>query len=617
MKSFSKRTIYTLSLLSFYFSMFTFSFAEENIISLEEIVVTAAKLEEEIEETTGTIVVIKSEDIEKMNVQFIPDILRRIPELNLTQSGSTGTLATILLRGGDSTHTVVMIDGIKVNSTLTGSFDFSGIPIDDIDRIEIVKGPQSTIYGSEAISGVINIITKKGYGKAKAILSFEGGSYATYNPSVTVSGGDEKIDYRLTGNHFYTNGISAAKSGREEDSFTQSYFSGKFGLRPSERIQVEISGRYSYDRTELDGFDFMLMEASDDLNFIQRGNHYILSGKGKIHLSDVWDQLITISENQDSFEFRDPDTFYNNYQMTSRNDTIDWQNNLYFFERLTVTGGFEYNREKGENVNNFDESLNNKAFYLNNKLKLLNSDFVLNIGLRYDDHDTFGNKTTYRIGVMHYFSPLNLRIRSSYGTGFRAPTLNELFFPFYGNRDLKPEESSSWEISLDGSYFKKKVGLSLTYFDQEYKNLIQTDPLTYTAANISKAEVKGVEATVSWQMQEYLSLKCGYTYLDTEDKTTGEDLTRRPKNKFLASLEFSKKMVSLLADFLYVDQRFDSSVNRTLSSYKIVNLSGTYQITKLLTVYGRIENLFDEDYEEVGGYNTRGFSIYGGLKVSI
>jgi vitamin B12 transporter len=617
MKTFSKLIICILLLFIFQFSLFTLSFAEENTISMEEIIVTATKIDEEIEETTSTVLVITSEDIEKMNVQFIADVLRKIPELNLTQSGSTGKLATVLLRGGDSTHTLVMIDGIKVNSTLTGSFDFSGIPIEDIDRIEIVKGPQSTIYGSEAMAGVINIITKRGTGKPRGELSIEGGSYGTYNPVVTVSGGDENIDYRLTGNHFYTNGISAAKSGGEEDSYVHSSVSGKFGLRPSETIHLELTGKYSYDRTELDGFDFLQMEASDDLNFVQRGNHYLLSAKGKFYLSDIWDQLLTISTTQDSLEFRDPDTYFNNYQMTSSTDTIDWQNNLYFSHMLTVTGGIEYRREKGENVDTFDESLDNKALYLNNKLKLLNDDIVLNAGLRYDDHETFGNKTTYRIGAMYSIRPLNLRIRSSYGTGFRAPTLNELFFPFYGNRELKPEESFSWEISMEGNYLQKKVGISLTYFNQEYKNLIQTDPLTYTAANISKAEMKGIEATVSWQMTESLSLKSGYTYLDTEDKTTGKSLTRRPENKLLASLGFSKKEMSLLADYLYVDQRLDSSVNRALSSYQLVNLSGTYRVTKFLSLFGRIENLFDEDYEEVGGYNTPGFSVYGGFKVSI
>lgn len=616
MKSFLK--LFNI-LLSFVFclSLFTLSFAEENPISMEEIIVTASKINEEIEETTSTVIVIKSDDIEKMNVQFIPDILRKIPELNLTQSGSTGTLATVILRGGDSTHTIVMIDGIKVNSTLTGSFDFSGININDIDRIEIVKGPQSTIYGSEAMAGVINIITKKGSGKPKVVLSVEGGSYKTYNPSVNISGGDEKFDYRLTVNHFYTNGISVAKKGEEEDSYMHSSVSGSFGLRPSETIEFELMGRYSYNRSELDGFDFLQMEATDDLNFIQRVNNYLVSGKGKIHISDIWNQFITISTTQDSLKFIDPDTYFNNYQIISNIDTIDWQNNIYLLQILTVTGGIEYRIEKGENVDNFDESINNKAFYLNSKLKLLNDDIVFNAGLRYDDHETFGNKTTYRMGVMYSISPLNLRIRSSYGTGFRAPTLNELFFPFYGNKELKPEESSSWELSIDGNYFQNKVGVSVTYFDQEYKNLIQTDPLTYTAANISKAVIKGIEATVSYHITDYLLLKGGYTYLDTEDKTTGENLTRRPENKIFASTEFTKNGISLLVDYLYIDQCLDSSVNRKLSSYQLVNLSGTYKATKSLSFFGRINNLFDEDYEEVGGYNTPGFSAYAGLKVSL
>jgi vitamin B12 transporter len=585
-------------------------------VPLEGIVVTADKIDESAEEATSSVTVIKGEDIKKMNVQFVTDVLRKMPDLNLAQNGGAGKVATVFLRGGDSTHTLVMIDGVRVNSTTTGSYDFSGLTVDDIERIEIVKGPQSTIYGSEAMAGVINIITKKGEGRPMADLSFEGGSFGTYNPSISVSGKYKNSDYRITGSHFGTDGISAARSGTERDGYRNSAISGKFGIKPSENLEFEVTGKYYYDRTDLDGFDFAKLQAVDDTDFVQRGTHYLVSGKGKLYLFNIWEQIITLSSTGDSLQFRDPDTFFNNFQINTRMETVDWQNNLYLSEHYIMTAGAEYRTEKAENVGNFDKSLYNKALYLNNKLKLLQDDLVFNAGLRYDDHETFGDKVTYRAGAMYNIKAIDLRIRGSYGTGFRAPTFNELFFPFFGNTHLKPEESTSWEIGLEKVIIRNKVSLYLTYFDQDYKNLIQTDPLTFTAANIANAEIKGVETAAVLKITDNLNIKAGYTYLNAKDESTGQQLTRRPKDKIGVSADFSVKDFSFVANYIFVGKRFDSSVQRDLSSYSLVNLSGSYKANKWMTLFARIDNLFDARYEEIGSYGTPGFSVFGGVRIS-
>lgn len=598
------------------FLIISSAWAEEKV-KLNEVVVTAARIQESIEETTSDVIVIRDDEIKKINVQFIPDVLRKVPDLNLVQNGGTGKAASVLLRGGSSTHTLIMIDGVKVNNTATGSFDFSGIKVDDIERIEIVKGPQSTIYGSEAMAGVINIITNKGQDKPKTDLSFEAGSYGTYNPALTVSGTIKAVDYRLSTNYFSTDGISAAKNGAERDRYRNASISGKFGIKPSEKLEIEITGKYSYDRTELDGFNFFAGKAVDDLNFVQRGNHSMLSGKAKLYLSTICEQIFTLSHVGDSLQFRDPDTDFNNANMVTAIDSINWQNNFYISDHYTVTAGAEYRKESGENKGNFDKSLDNSALYLNNKLKLLQETVIFNAGLRYDDYETFGNRTTYRIGVLYNIKPASLILKSSYGTGFRAPALNELFFPFYGNKNLKPEETTSWEIGLEKGIVKDRVSVSLTYFSQNYENLIETDPLTFTAANIAKAEIKGLEANTVLKVSDNLNIKAGYAYLDTKDKTTEQRLSLRPKDKLSVSAEFSAKDISVVADYIFVGQRYDSSVKRDISSYSLVNLSSNYAIKKWLTIFARINNLFDADYEEAGSYGTPGFSVYGGMKVSL
>jgi vitamin B12 transporter len=605
-----------VSLLLICFFFITPSASAEEEVKLDEIVVTAARIEEPVGETTSGVTLIEGKDIQKMNVDFVPDVFRKIPELHVIQNGGTGKVTSVLLRGGSSSHTLVMIDGIRVNSTTTGSFDFSGITVADIERIEIVKGPQSTIYGSEAMAGVINIITKKGEGRPKAGVSLESGSFGTYNPSLAVSGTYKITDYRLTGNYFSTDGISAAKNGAERDSYRNAFVSGKFGIKPSENVEIEVTGRYSYDRSELDGFDFFGRKAVDDLNFVQRGHHALLSGKGMLHLSDMWDQIISVSRARDSLTFRDPDTAFNNTEMVTSINTIDWQHVFSPAEYYSIVAGLEYREEKGENPG-FDESLDNYALYLSNKLQLFRKSLVVTAGARYDDRDTSGTKATYRFGAVYTVPLVGAIIRASYGTGFRAPALNELFFPFYGNRNLKPEETTSWEIGISKDLFENRVHLSITYFDQEYENLITTNPMTFTAANVEEATVKGLEASLLLAVNDHVSIKTGYTYLDTEDRQTGKQLPLRPQDKLNLAVDVSIKDFTVIADYTFVGERFDSSVKRTLSSYSIVTMSSSYKASKELTLFARIENLLDEDYEETGSFGTPGFSFYGGIRVSL
>ncbi|MBI4825575.1 MAG: TonB-dependent receptor [Nitrospirae bacterium] len=592
--------------------------AADEAVLAGEVVVTATKIEEAIEETTSDVIVIKSEEIKKMNTQFVSDVLKGVSELNVVQNGGAGKQAAVVLRGGNTEHTLVMIDGVKVKSTTTGTFDFSGLNVDDIERIEIVKGPQSTIYGSEAMAGVINIITKKGKGAPKIAASFETGAYGTTKPSATLSGGyKDLLSYRLTGTYFKTEGISAARKGIEKDGYKNASVSGKFGLNLADNAEIEVSGKYYYDRSDLDAF------GSDDLNYVQRGNHHMIAGKGKLYLFDIWEQVLSLSTVEDSLRYRDPDTSWNNADIITGMSTIDWQNNFYISEAYTFTFGAEYREEAGENKGIFDEAVNNKALYLNNKAKLFNDDLVINAGLRIDDHETFGEETTGRVGAVYNIRPASLTVKASYGTGFRAPTLNELFYndPWgsSGNLNLKPEKSSSWEIGLEKEIVKDRASVSVTYFDQNYDDLIdwvETPPGSwlYSPQNISKAEVQGFEAGASAKVTGDVTVKSSYTYLDTEDKETGERLRRRPKDKAGISAEYSGGPLTLFAEYTFVGKVFDSASVGHLGSYSLVNLSGGYRLRKDISFFARVDNLFDADYQTAGGYNTPGLSAYAGVK---
>jgi vitamin B12 transporter len=596
--------------------------AEEKI-KVGEVVVTASKIEESVEQTTSEVTVIKGEDIKKMDVVFLPEVLKKIPDLSIVQGGGDGKVASVFLRGADPKNTLVLIDGVKVNSNTTGGFDFSAFPVADIERIEIVKGAQSTMYGSEAVAGVINIITKKGEGKPTVSASFEGGSFGTYYPSLTVSGSEKSFTYRVTGSYFNTEGISAAKDGSEKDGYRNAFLSWKLGVKPTENSELEIFGNYSYARSELDDFDFISGRAVDALNYVQRGNNFLLAARGKLYLFDKWEQVLTVSTYRDSLTFSDPNNVFNNFDTLNTRQLIDWQHNLYLLNTLTLTAGFEYRKDGGENQSSsggFDDTINNKALYLNGILKLLGNNLIFNAGVRYDDNDMAGSKITYRFGASYDFKDAGLLFRTSYGTGFRAPSFNDLFFPFYGNPNLKPEDSKSFDAQVVKTLFRNTTSLSLSYFWQDYTNLIQADPLTFTAANIARASVQGVEANLSVRPLEGVEVRAGYTYLDTEDKDTHLPLIRRPVNKFTGSLGYSTGTLSVLADYIYVGSRYDSTraaqTGTKLAPYSLVNLSGNYRVYKNFTLFARIENLLDKDYEEIFSYGTKGISFYGGMRVT-
>ena len=592
------------------------SASAEEKTTFDEIVVTATRIEEPLGEISGSVTIVTQEDIQKMNAAFLPDVFRHISGLHVIQYGGAGKTASVLIRGGSSSHTLVLIDGIRMNSTTTGGFDFSGINVDDIERIEIVKGPQSTVYGSDAMAGVISIITKKGEGPGKADASLQAGSYETMKAVGSIAGTYKTAGYRLTATHFRTDGVSAADSGMEGDGYRNSSLSGKLELKPIGAFRIEIAGRYSYDKSELDGFGFG-GKAVDDPNFVQRGHHVSLSAKGKLRLSDLWDQTISISLARDALTFRDPDTWFNNAETLTTIRTIEWQHDFFPADCYAVVAGVEYREEKGENQGNFDESLDNYAIYLNNKLKLPGDVLVLTAGIRFDDRDISGKRATYRLGAVYNLPYTGASIRLSYGTGFRAPALNELFFPFYGNPNLKPEETTSWEAGISKDFFEGRLRLSLNYFDQRYENLISTNPETYMAANIADARVKGLETSLSAVLNDHLKLRAGHIYLDSEDRKTGNRLPLRPMDKVTVTTEISIKNLTIAADYIFIGKRFDSSVKRELSSYSTINMNAGYKASKMLTLFVGAENLFNEKYEEAGSYAAPGFSFYGGIRASL
>ena len=587
------------------------------------VVVSATKTVETVDKVPSSVTIITAEEIERKQATSVLEVLRDVPGLDVVQSGGLGKNSSVFIRGGNSGHTLVMIDGVQVNSPTLGSYNFADLTTDNIDRIEVVRGPQSTLYGSDAMAGVINIITKKGKGAARTTVSAEAGSFSTYRGSASISGSGDKSTYSLSLSRVDTDGISAAseKNGNNEDyGYENSSVSARLGYRFNENIDLDVTSRYTDSENDLDAV------GADDLNYTQESNLLLVSARVNQIVSDIWDHSLQISLTDENLKYKDPDTSGNNSKIDTKIETADWQQNLSLFDETNMlTFGYEYEKQDGRNnSSSIDHSVRNNAFYLQNQMSFYNDSFHLTAGIRNDDHSKFGDKTTYRLAASYLFATSDTRVKGNWGKGFKAPTLNDLFYQdswgSRGNPDLQPEESEGFDIGLEQPLADAKVTISATYFRNDYDNLIdwvEYAPWSYEPQNVKESEVKGWEFELKAQPADKAYIKGAYTLTKTEDKSTGKELARRPENKGSVSIGWQPEKASIDLTINYVGQRWSDSKNKKkLDSYTKADLAVAYNITNIMTLFGRVDNLTDEEYEEVKGYGTAGRSYSGGLKAT-
>ena len=605
-------------------------------IELGSMVVTATRTVEHVENIASSVTVITSEDIEKKNAATVLEVLRDVEGLYVVQKGGPGRETSLFIRGGESDHTLVMIDGVKVNSPTAGGYDFADLTVDNIEKIEIIRGPQSTLYGADAMAGVVNIITRKGKGATAFTITEEGGTFETYRNSFSAMGSTEKLNYSASISHMKSEGFSVAseKNGNtEEDGYENKSLSGRLGYRFADNLNFDLSMRYSEAETELDAFGV------DDPNYTSYIDFLTLSAGVTQTVSEMWDYSLTLSMVDNTLKNRDPDPFGVNSKIESKTDTALLQNNLHFLDDTnTLTIGAEYesqeaNSDSGGGV--FKEDLTNKAIFIQDQMSYLDEALNLSLGVRTDDSSEFDEETTYKVSASYLVRGSGTKIKGSWGTSYKVPTFNDLHWPyqeyaftgsttiFQGNPAIKPEEGRSYDIGLEQSLFDKKIKVEVTYFENEYSDLIDWNDTTvgltttWMPTNVDDATINGWEFGLSLRPLESIRIKANCTVMDTEDEATGKELARRPKNKGTLSLGWTPGKADFNLVVNKVGDRWDNSSNTyKLESYTKVDLAASFDITKNLTIFGRGENLLNEDYEEARKYGTAGVSYYGGLKVN-
>lgn len=611
-----------------------------------EIVVTATKTETPYYALGSSVTIITSEEISKKQIKTVIELLRLVPGLSVVQQGGPGKLANVFLRGANPNHTLVIVDGVEMNdaSSPNNAFDFSSLNSNDVDRIEIVRGPQSTLYGSDAIAGVINIITKRGNDKPQYSFFGEGGSNGYFRGNLSASGSYRNFYYAINATRNGSNGVSASSSkygNKEKDGYKNNFFSSRLGWNFSQDAKLDLIYKFTKAEASLDQNE----KLGDDPNFTYNIEQQLF--KGGLNLSFLegnWRQQFSasiikhFSRTLDLVDQFRPATSSDGYNKAQRTK-FDWQNNLHFIKNNLITFGIETETEKANTSYSStsqwgpfnsvfpEQSLRTTGIYLQDQLNVANS-FFASVGLRYDKNQKFGGVTTFRIAPAYFFNTSGTKLKMSYGTGFKAPSLFYLFDPAFGNPDLKPEKSFGWDAGIEQYFEKEKFSFGITYFSLKLENMFGFDS-NYRTVNIAKASSRGVEVTASAVNLKNISINTNYTFSETRDEYElsadfGKALLRRPKHQASLTINYNLNgTTNFNFQLRYAGKREDKDFSAfpaqrvALPDYTIVNFSASHRFLDYLELTARIENLFDKQYEEVLYYGTLGRSFYIGVNFNL
>lgn len=613
---------------------------------IEEFVVTATRTKQPLKSVGSSITVITRKQIENSKAQQVQDVLRQVPGIEVSRAQGIGGTTSIFMRGGSARQTLVFIDGVEVKSTTTSDFNFANLTTDNIERIEILRGPQSTLYGSDAIGGVINIITKRGEGSAKVKLTSEYGTHETYKEAINISGGTEKGDYSASVSYLKTHGIDFSDGipdSKEEDGYENFTGSVRLGRSFLDDGRADTMLRVSRSDLEFDKFVSFDAGSVDDDDRRQRTDEIFFSARAEKTLLDIWTPSVLVSVydlelNGTDFDFdseaaaRDaasagtlPPGINQNlnsdsFRIPTRLWKAEHQSDFNLFDFDTITGGYELEVQEGENEGAIGkQTIYNHAYYIQNQVEFLDDMLNWTVGAREDRHSEFGNNLTYRTAISFNMKNIGLRPHGSWGKGFRAPSINELFFPGFGNQELGPEESKGWDFGIEKEIIKDKLTIDVTYFENDFTDLISFTTLpdgSFQAVNIGQSEAEGIESALTYNPFGWLSLIGTFTHNDTTDRDKEDQLPRRPRRKATFSMNVQPlDKLNINLNWLMVRDRIDSD-GSDMDNYWTANLVTRYDISSLISAYVRAENLFNYEYEEVTGFNSLGRTLYGGMELN-
>jgi vitamin B12 transporter len=613
---------------------------------LEPVVVTATTVETPAEQLGASVTVVDGADFQTRHYPTVDEALRKVPGVEIERSGSFGKTTSISIRGLNANQVQVLIDGVRVKSPTLGQVDLSDISPDLIDRIEVIRGPQSTLYGADAIGGVVNIITKKGQGPAAGSVQAEAGNRDTLASRGTVSGNYKILDYALSASYFETNGQF------QNDSSDRTSFATRLGLTLPYDSALTFIARYNHAHTGLpvkfvQPFGMPLPDDPViDTNAAQTSETSVVSLHGRTRPVPWWESEARISRYDNRLNFVDaPDQAgcpFTSCEFPARfrvdRQEAAWLNHFYAGKWSTSTVGLEYRRDHGDAQGigvspGFDAENHTKSAFFEQQLRFFDRLF-LSGGVRVEDNSVFGTHTTERGSLAFVIKETGTKLRGGAGSGFRAPTLNDLFFPGFSNLSVKPERSFSWDFGIDQSLWKNRLRFGLTYFHNVVNDLITTVaipvPPFVTVGNTNTARVSGIEFTSEVDLLDTLTAFVNYTYTNSDNEAAHRPLARQPFHRWNTGLTWQPTpRLSLFTEAHVVTRQWeptggigDLKLGVYNPGYARVDVGGTYRLLQRhaflqgLDLTARIQNVLDESYAEVRGFPALGITALVGLRAS-
>jgi vitamin B12 transporter len=628
----------------------------DTITTPETVVVSATRTDQPLAVTGADVSVITAQDIQTQQTVALTDILKETPGLVVVRNGGLGQPASISLRGAEAGQTVVLIDGVRVNDPSvtddSAATALGDLLVNSISRVEVLRGPQSTLYGSDAIGGIINIITNRG-GDAPFALNAtaEGGSFGTFHANAAVHGTEGFLEYGGGINVLTDSGPSTADSrngNHENDGYTN--YGATMNLRAhlADDISVDLRGYYTHGHDDFDdGFggppNFLVADsAANNTNELKTGylgvNVDLFGGRFHNRVA------VIATEGDRTFFDSSSDVTHLNYQFFSSTARFEYQGVFDIDANNQLTFGAETEESTFRN-NNFGvfatfsppvELGHDRltGYYLQGQTTLFDK-LTLTAGVRLDDDDQFGTHTSYKVNGAYQLTELNMTLRANAGSAFKAPSLFQEFGPNSNPIDtLKPETATGWEAGFDNQFLDNRVRTSLTYFDRHTDNQIGFQ-YCFTPAdapgcpqrlaafgyyiNIDKTRGQGVEAEVAADVTDTLNLKLDWTNMTSRNEFTHTDLARRPDNLGSAVVTWKAfDAVTLGASATYFGPHFDDASNfNRMTSHTEVNLFGSYDLTGQWQLYGRVDNVFNDRTEEVLGYGVTGTAAFAGIRATL
>ena len=615
---------------------------------IQSVVVTANRIEQPLSRVGDSVTVISAKEQRLSQKTSVSDLLAATPGVTVARNGGIGGSTTVFIRGAESHQTVMLIDGVKMNdpSQASGAFNFGDLIATDYAQIEVLRGPQSTLWGSQAIGGVVNIVTPMPEGPLSGAMSAEGGTHETALVRARAEAGGERFAWRVAGGYLSSDGISAYDrdlGGKESDSYRNVGFNARGIYHITDNASAEVRSTWSDGRSEFDGFPAPRFSFTDTPEY---GSTEELVSYAGLNLSALDGRLA----NRIGFSYTDTDrrnidpsspvpVTFDAYGRTKR---WEYQGTLLITDAISTIVGLESERSKLSSVSPTTSDPNPVPLTGDVQLDSAYAQLTvtpidvltISAGLRYDDHDTFGDHTTARASAAWSVTPSTI-VRTSYGEGFKAPTLYQLYSQ-YGNLNLEAEQAEAWDAGIEQRLFGNKVTVGATYFHRDTTDMIDfvscfddvvparctTQPDGYYD-NVQQAEAKGVELSLAAQLTERLAFSANYTNMDSENAARGSDnfgrsLQRRPDEtaNALVSYEWPLGLTTAVA-VQHAGRSYDNVTNTAvLDGYTLVDFRASYAVSKSLEVYGRVENAFDENYETIRRYGTLGRTFYGGLRQS-